>query len=58
MTEETELEQILAKAQAIVKKANITDKEMKVEAFRYALNFLWAKKYGSASKKRSNKSKS
>ncbi|HSX53272.1 MAG TPA: hypothetical protein VLF90_02805 [Patescibacteria group bacterium] len=58
MVEDTELVQMLAKAQEAVKKAKITDKDLKVEAYKYALNFLWAKKYGSESKKTGKKAKS
>lgn len=57
MTEDKELEQMLVRAQTIVKKAKITDNDLKVEAFRYALNYMWAKKYGTASKRASKKPK-
>ncbi len=57
MADSIELEQMLSTAQDAVKKAKITDKDLKIEAFKYALNFLWAKKYGSASKKRTKSAK-
>ncbi len=50
MSEINDLEDVIKTASQAVNNANLTDKDQKLEAFKYALNHLWAVRHGNAKK--------